>query len=111
MEIQARITDIHGGKSLYKFIVIEIESKTKIYKPNRNVDNTILSESITSNTYSYEVNADSAEDTFEVICTVDNGITTNSVSESQTRFYIRYLNAQISGKDEKRAYKKDHNNI
>lgn len=64
----------------------------------RNADNTLLSESISSNTYSYEVNADSAEDTFEVICTVDNGILTNSVSESQTRFYIRYLNAPISGK-------------
>ena len=97
---------IYMAVSLYiRLYLSKLSQKQKF--TNRNVDNTILSESITSNTYSYEVNADSAEDTFEVICTVDNGLPTNSVSESQTRFYIRYLNAQISGKDEKRAFKED----
>ena len=52
--------------------------------------NTVLYRNKTHNEYIYKVNAQSTNEKFEIMCTVNNGISSDIKEPSQTKFTIRY---------------------
>lgn len=52
--------------------------------------NTFLYRNRTHNEYVFKVNAQSTNDKFEIMCTVDNNINSNFKTKSQTKFTIKY---------------------
>lgn len=56
----------------------------------RDSNNALLLEGPTE-TYQYDVNAQSVDQKFEVTCTVSNNIVTANLAESQTKFIIAFV--------------------